>query len=121
MKGLDLGTYWVRVELVDGRGWLYRWDTGASYTNGTEAHKPLDAQRMPPGWESEQELFDAFVWMHTEGNYSCDCNKRLFLARAHQQDCPEDGDNPCGDTMEIKRLTAIRPNGDEVVLEDSDE
>ena len=113
----ELGTYFVKMELVGGDGCFYRWETGARYTNGTESCSPLDADRMQCGYDNEQELFEGIEFMFTEGNYSCDCNRRLFLARAHQQDDPGDGeDNPCGDTMILERLTAIRPDGSEVIL-----
>lgn len=42
--------------------------------------------------------------MWHKGNYSCDCNKRLFLARECGIDphYDEDGvENPCGDTIEL--------------------
>ncbi len=112
----DLGTYHVRVELVGGDGFIYKWSTGPRYTNGTETCSPLDAHRMQGGYESEQELFEGILYMFTEGNYACDCNMALFLARSKQQDAPEDEDNPRGCTIELKRLTAIRPDGSELVL-----
>jgi len=36
---------------------------------------------------------------------------------AHQE--PEPEHTPCGDTMTVKRLTAIRPDASEVVIFDS--
>lgn len=42
-------------------------------------------------------------YMWREGNYSCDCNKRLFIARAEQQPEPED-DLECGDSILIQSL-----------------
>lgn len=110
----DLGTYWVRVKFADGSGFLDRWNTGHRYTHGTEGTKPLDAQYIAPTWESEEDLLSSITYMYNEGNFSCDCNKRLFLARAMQQDEP---DNPqCGDTLKIVELTVIRPNRSEVPL-----
>lgn len=35
-----------------------------------------------------------FIW--EEGNYSCDCNRRLFFARANCEE--EDWQSGCGDT-----------------------
>ena len=112
----ELGTYHLRVELVDGRGWIEEWSTGARYERGSGRVSPLDAWRIPPGWDNEVEIFEAMEFMSMEGNNSCDCNKALSLARAYQQEIPED--LPCGDTMKIKRLTAIRPDGSEQVLVD---
>ena len=42
-----------------------------------------------------------FMWY--EGNYSCDCNKLLFMARALGE--PEPDDPPCGDTIPIVSFT----------------
>lgn len=41
-----------------------------------------------------EEMFD-FMWF--EGNYSCDCNRALFFARAGGDDDME-ADIPCGET-----------------------
>lgn len=42
---------------------------------------------------------DAAIWMFTEGNYSCDCNRSLFIRRQFGNDAiPE---LPCGDTIEL--------------------
>lgn len=114
MKGKDLGTYYLRVELMDGRGWIGTWGTSARYTHGTADVSPIDAQRIPPTWASETELFECMVYQYLEGNDSCDCNKVLFLSSAYQQDIPKN--TPCGDTMKLKRLTAIRPDGSEYIL-----
>ena len=42
---------------------------------------------------------DAAIWMFTEGNYACDCNRSLFIRQQF-------GDNsipelPCGDQIEL--------------------
>jgi hypothetical protein len=44
---------------------------------------------IEPGEEHPSE----FIW--EEGNYSCACNRRLFFARAGNEDDPEE--HPCGD------------------------
>lgn len=42
---------------------------------------------------------DAAIWMFTEGNYSCDCNRSLFIRQQFGEDAvPE---LPCGDTIEL--------------------
>lgn len=110
----DLGTYHLRVELQDGRGWISDWSTGYRYTRGSEHEAPLDAHKIPPSWESEADLFRGMLFMYLEGNYSCDCNKSLFWHRSQQ--LPEPEETPCGDTMILKRLTAIRPDQTEVVI-----
>jgi len=110
----DLGTYHLKVELVDGRGWIETWNTGWRYTQGTDGYRPLDATPIPPTYEDEKAIFFNMMWMYIDGNYSCDCNKALFLAYSQQQDPP--WNTPCGDTMTLKRLTAIRPDRTEKVL-----
>lgn len=112
--GKDLGTYWLRVEFEDGRGYLEKWETGRRYTHGTESWKPLDGVLIEAPWGDEQEIFSAMEYQYLDGNYSCDCNKAMFLARAYQQDEPDDP--PCGDEITLKRLTAIRPDGSEQLL-----
>lgn len=112
---LDLGTYYVRVEFAAGDGFIMRWDTGRRYTDGAGDCSPLTAKAIAPGWESEEDLALAIEFMFSEGNYSCDCNKRLFLDRAHQR--PEQEEFQCGETMRIKALILIRPDGSELPLE----
>jgi hypothetical protein len=50
---------------------------------------------------------DGVEYMWQEGNYSCDCNKRLYLARECDID-PEfeefDTENACGDTIALTGL-----------------
>jgi hypothetical protein len=112
--GKDLGTYYLRVELENGDGWIERWRTGHRFTLGTYSTSPLNAEIIPPTWENEEDLFHCMEYMFMEGNYSCDCNKVLFLAWAHQQ--PEPKEPPCGENMPIKRMTAIKPDASEVVI-----
>lgn len=37
------------------------------------------------------------TWIWNEGNYSCDCNRRLFFKRAKGEETKEDWDVPCSD------------------------
>lgn len=40
------------------------------------------------------------VWMFLEGNYSCDCNRSLFIAREYGEDTiPDLG---CGEEIKLK-------------------
>lgn len=112
--GVDLGTYWLRVEFVDGRGYIEKWETSRRYTNGVAHWKPIDAKSIAATWESENDLLSTMVYQYTLGNYSCDCNKLSFLARAYQQEEPDD--LPCGDEIHLQRLTAIRPDASEEVI-----
>lgn len=86
----DIGTYFLRVELENGEGWIETWNTGWRYTDGTAGVTKLDATPIPPTWDNERDLFEAMEYMLTEGNSSCDCNKRLSLARAKHEDDSRD-------------------------------
>lgn len=55
---------------------------------------------------------DIYLW--SEGNYSCDCNRALFFARAAGEDEP---DEPCGDSA--YRLISLRQNGIEIYREET--
>lgn len=114
MSGRDLGTYHLRVVLADGRGWIDTWETGARYTNGSSRQSPLSAFRIGSTYDSEPALFQNMVFMYTEGNYACDCNRTLFWRRSQQIE--EEADVECGDTMVLAELTAIRPDGSECRL-----
>ena len=113
--GRDIGTYYVRVTLADGRGWIQEWNTHGRYTNGYHGWSPLTASRIPPTWDDEQDVLDGIAYMFGEGNYSCDCNKKLFLwyAGGKQGEEPE---SECGDTLEIASLVVIRPDASEIDL-----
>jgi hypothetical protein len=113
MSTHDLGTYHLRVELTDGRGWIETWHTHARYTNGTSAWSPLTATRIGCLYENEAAVFEAMQYMYTQGNYSCDCNKTLAWCRSQQREEPE---TVCGNTMTLATLTAIRPDGSECTL-----
>ena len=60
--------------------------------------------------EIDPESADNQDFMWTEGNYACDCNKRLFIARARKEKEPEL--NPCGDSIRLERLAV----GGEVII-----
>ena len=116
-KGRDLGSYHVRVELADGRGFIYEWGTGPRYVGkgGRHGCVPLGSSRMAPAWDSEEELAKTVEYMFTEGSYSCDCNLLDFLDYAAGRE-PGDKEHPCGETCELKRLTLLRPDGTEKVI-----
>jgi len=106
----DLGTYHLKVEFEDGRGYIQKFSTGMRFTHGRNNCHPLTARPIKPTWESEEDLLDTMKFMYLDGNYSCDCNKKLFLADASQTDVT---DGECGDEIRLKRLTVILPNGSE--------
>lgn len=114
MNGKDLGTYHLRVEFVGGRGYIEEWSTGMRFTDGNGRESPLNATRIPPAWDSEEDLIRTMVYMYLEGNYSCDCNRARFLARANGQDEPERVE--CGETIVLQRLTLIRPDASEELI-----
>src|SRR3989304_9693801 len=113
----DLGTYYARVEYEGGSGHITAWNTGFRWTHGTAEESPLTATLIKPTWDSEEDLFGTILSMYLDGNYSCDCNKRLSLARAAQLPEPEQDNNPCGDTITIRSIKVMRPTGDWVQLE----
>jgi len=51
-------------------------------------------------WFDAGDSYDNELWQWTEGNYSCDCNRALFWARAGNED---DIDIDCSDG----RFTAV--------------
>jgi hypothetical protein len=111
----DLGTYHVRVELMDGRGWIQEWRTGYRYSAGNSDFSPLTATEMQPIWTDDEDVITQIEYMYTDGNYGCDCNKLLFIGYAEQKDY---GDTLCADKLEIKRLIVIRPDRTQVILID---
>jgi hypothetical protein len=116
--GKDLGTYHLRVEFDERRGYIQIWDTGARFTGGRDEVSPLNATALKPIYHDEKELFSCMVFSYTENNFSCDCNRQLFLDSAAQ--VKEDREHPCGNTIKLVRLTAIRPDLSEVVIYDKD-
>lgn len=113
MATKDLGTYYLRVEFEDGSGYMHQWSTSHRYCGGDDTFSPLNALISQPPYENESEIFQSMEFMYTEGNYSCDCNKKLFLAYSRNEDIE---DVECGDKIILKRLTAIRPDMTEKVL-----
>lgn len=43
---------------------------------------------------------DVAEWMFLEGNYSCDCNRSLFIAREYGEDAIPELD--CGEEIKLK-------------------
>ena len=84
--------YKVRVDLEDGRKYV-------------QSYGPLN---------DEDELISLILYANTEGNDSCDCNKRIYLADEEDTDTPDE--NPCGDSLKIKHITLIRPDMTEETL-----
>lgn len=53
---------------------------------------------------SEEEFAALSLFQWTEGNYSCDCNKSLFIALSCDEDFPE---FDCGETIDLLSIDAI--------------
>ena len=108
----DLGTYYLFVEFRDGDGYYQKWETGQRFVGGgTGEVSPQFAKRIGPIYKDEDHLFECILYAYEDGNYSCDCNRSLFVTRAHNQeeaDCLD-----CGETIILQRITAIRPDGTE--------
>jgi hypothetical protein len=51
-------------------------------------------------FEMEFDSPDSVEYMFTSGNYSCDCNRCLFIQRV-EADFNGDEDMGCGDTIEM--------------------
>lgn len=76
----------VTLRLPDGRCGMFKQSFGYGYPKASAEH------------------------MWREGNYSCDCNKRLFLARECGIDPEfddEDHENPCGDFIELTSIDVV--------------
>jgi len=111
--GKDLGTYHVKVELEDGRGFIQSWRTGRRFAGGTESWSPIDAQPILPAFDSEEELIKSIVYYYTDGNGGSDGNLSLFLGYAYPQEDIEELE--CGDTLRVQSMIVVRPSGEEVV------
>lgn len=111
----DLGTFYLKVELEDGRGWIDTWETGGRWYDMRHDHAKIDAGWIKPTYRTRQEVLDSMLWMYLNGNYNCDCNKTLFYSRAYDIEIDEENIG-CGDTMVLKRLTAVLPGGKEKII-----
>lgn len=63
-------------------------------------------------WEGEGSVY---LW--TEGNFACDCNRHLFFERAGGTDDSEGEDCPCGEVI-YQVPCAIMQSGRVVELDD---
>lgn len=104
--GKDLGSYFIKVELENERGFISKIDTGHGFTKGSFDCSPIDASPITPTWTNEEELIDSMLYMWLEGNSSCDCNVRLMVSMAYQE---EKGSFCCGENLTIKKLPFIKP------------
>ena len=58
----------------------------------------------------DENWFDAeFMW--TDGNYSCDCNRALYFARAAGEDDTEAWEQKCGDSA-YKMISVVDGDGE---------
>ena len=110
----DLGTYHVRVMFTNGTGYVHAIHTGRRYTNAAGNVSSLTTRSIAPPFASERELFDSLRHQFLKGNYSCDCNRRTFLDEA--AGVTASIEHPCGQSLTLQSLTAIRPDGTECSL-----
>ncbi len=110
----DLGTYHVKVEFHNAIGFIVGVNTGLRFTHGTYELSPLHATMIKPIYRDEIDLISNIIYYYTEGNASCDCNKRLAICRAYNEEEPKD--NVCGYTILLKRLTLIKPDITTVII-----
>ena len=75
-------------------------------------YDPVSGLRGVETYTTEAQYEDSQEFLWNDGNYSCDCNRRLFLCRLNGLDDPEDEDDPCGHTI---KLTSLIINGVEVL------
>ena len=109
--GRDLGTYHVRVELSNGRGFISKWATGLRFCRGSNGFSPIDAERIVPAWEDAQDLMDSIVFYYVDGNGGC--NLSLFLQDAYPSEDIEDDDD-C--SLTVAAMTIIDPSGQEIPI-----
>jgi hypothetical protein len=64
--------------------------------------------------ERSDEWDDLALYMWTDGNFGCDCNRAMFFADAGGE---EDCDIGCGETR-YTVTRAILPNGSEVEIDE---
>lgn len=114
--GKDLGTYHLKVEFIGGEGYIERITTGLRYTHGTSSVHPLHAEPILPHWEAEEDLIKTMLLVYTEGNFSCDCNRLLFIKQATTGARYENVATDCGDSLTLKKLTLIRPDSTELII-----
>ena len=119
-KGRDLGTYFVRIKFDTGGGFIMRWNTQCALSRRRYGHGKVVATRSEATGTVLRERrrpVPRSEFQFTDGNYSCDCDLRSFLDRAYSRERDEkEPDYECGDTIKLKRITAIRPDGSEHVL-----
>ena len=112
--GRDLGTYHVKLELADGRGFIVPWSTGARYTGGTACAHPLEGRRIAPPINSEYEVIDQIAYHYGRwGNGLLPDN----LVQDYLSAYP--GLARTADVYAmppVQRITVIKPSGEEVVV-----
>ena len=84
--------YKIRAEFYDGRSYTQKWPTNPK--------------------EKEEQIIEHATFMYLHGNYSCDCNRLLFICR--ENGLTEPDDPPCGDNIRLRKLTLIRQDLSEI-------
>ena len=79
------------------------WVLGKSFTHGVWCREGDDLY----------DVIHNLKYYYSEGNASCDCNKRIFAGLADV----DDEDNPCGDSITYEKLSLVFDNGESIPLE----
>jgi hypothetical protein len=56
-------------------------------------------------YDTPEEMFDNAYYMWTEGNYSCDCNRLLFIDRRYFDEDASWDTYRCGETITLISLS----------------
>lgn len=60
---------------------------------------------------NHDQIVDESAYFYAEGNYSCDCNKRLFADVGSLED-----DGPCGGSIKYEELFLVYKDGTKIDL-----
>ncbi len=66
--------------------------------------------------EKDENWFDGSDFMWTEGNYSCDCNRALYFARANGSDDELAEGQDCGDNEAYSIPFVILKDGTKITI-----
>lgn len=79
------------------------------YDGVTTLEHHEDRTQFPADARDDSGGATEFMW--TEGNYSCDCNRRLFMFRAVGKEPSNEERDQCGDKIELVSLRVVLTDG----------
>ena len=59
-----------------------------------------------PYWDDQESRHSSLRFMFEDGNYSCDCNRKLFFGRAYLTEF-SDEETPCGHSKYSVKITLM--------------